>query len=167
MARNVERLSPVGRSRRAAFTALGGAAAAAILPGDVFAQSGRAKPSPQFEAAWSELVGSRPVATDGRVTLDIPRLAESGNSVSVAVKVSSPMSELEHVQRIHLLSEQNPVALIGRFHLSPRSGIAEVETSIRLATTQNVRALAELSDGSLHATSAEVVVLLAACLDPG
>lgn len=167
MARNVERLNPVGHARRAALTAVGCSVAAILLPGAVTAQSAPAKPSPQFEAAWSDLVGGRPVATDGRVKLDIPRLAESGNSVGVAVKVSSPMSELEHVRRIHLLSEQNPVALIGRFHLSPRSGVAEVETSIRLATTQNVRAVAELSDGSLHAASAEVVVLLAACLDPG
>ncbi|MDZ4842819.1 MAG: thiosulfate oxidation carrier protein SoxY [Hyphomicrobium aestuarii] len=130
------------------------------------AQTVPAKPLAQFETAWAELVQGRPLAT-GRLTLDIPRLAESGNSVSLKVAVASPMTAADHVQRIHLLSERNPIATIGRFHLTPSSGVAEVETSIRLATTQNVRAIAEMSDGTLQTASAEVVVLLGACLDPG
>ncbi|MBX9925677.1 MAG: sulfur oxidation protein SoxY [Hyphomicrobiaceae bacterium] len=141
-------------------------AASGLLPPAALAQSAPAKPTAHFEAAWAELTAGRS-PTPGRIALDVPRLAESGNSVSLKVTVDSAMTEADHVRRIHLLSEQNPIALIGRFHLSPRSGLAEVETSIRLATTQNVRAVAEMSDGTLRVASAEVVVLLAACLDPG
>ena len=148
---------------------IGGAlalAASSLLPSAALAQSTPAKPTAHFEAAWAELIAGRSLMP-GRIALEVPRLAESGNSVGLKVTVDSPMTEADHVRRIHLLSEQNPIALIGRFHLSPRSGLAEVETSIRLATTQNVRAVAQMSDGTLRVASAEVVVLLAACLDPG
>jgi sulfur-oxidizing protein SoxY len=147
-------------------TALAGIVALLASAPSALAQTSTPAPSPHFRAAWDEVVRGRPVAS-GKLTLDIPRLAESGNSVSLKVAVDSPMTPEAHVTRIHLLSEQNPIATVGRFHLSPASGIAEVETSIRLATTQNVHAIAELSDGTLQTASAEVVVLLAACLDAG
>jgi sulfur-oxidizing protein SoxY len=143
-------------------TILGGGSPVSAEPSATSA----AEPSPQFTHAWRNLVDGRPLVTGG-VSLDIPRLAESGNSVSLKVAVDSPMTPAAHVLRIHLLSERNPIATIGRFHFSPRSGAAEVETSIRLATTQNVHAIAEMNDGSLRTAKAEVVVLIAACLDPG
>jgi sulfur-oxidizing protein SoxY len=123
-------------------------------------------PSRLFADAHKALVGERPLNA-GRVTIEMPRLAENGNSVPIKVMVESPMSAADHVRTIHLLSEQNPIATIGRFHLTPRSGRAEVETFVRLMTTQNVHAIAELSNGQLFGALAECVVLLAACLDGG
>lgn len=120
--------------------------------------------TPQYIAARAALLAGRE-AKPGRVELDIPRLAESGSSVSLKVAVASPMSPTDHVRAVHILSEQNPIAIIARFMLGPRSGRAEVSTNIRLATTQNVHALAEMSDGSVWEASGEVVVLIAACLD--
>jgi len=118
----------------------------------------------QFNDAWSTLVGGREIGKD-RVVLDVPRLAESGNSVALKVSVTSPMTAADHVRVIQVLSEKNPVALIARFELGPRAGRAEVATNIRLATTQNIHVIAETSDGRLWGASAEVVVLIAACLD--
>ena len=123
-----------------------------------------APPTSQFNEALRQLLRRR-VAKPSRVALDIPRLAESGNSVAVKVSVASQMTEADHVQRVHILSEQNPVATIAVFTLGPRAGRAEVATNIRLATTQHVHALAEMSDGSIWTAHQEVVVLLAACLD--
>ena len=120
--------------------------------------------TPQYTAARTALLAGRE-ARPGRVELDVPRLAESGNSVSLKVTVASPMSPTDHVKALHILSEQNPIAVIARFSLSPRSGRAEVSTNMRLATTQNVHALAEMSDGSVWEAASEVVVLIAACLD--
>jgi sulfur-oxidizing protein SoxY len=125
----------------------------------------RANPvSELYLAARSDLARGRPIR-EGRVTLDVPRLAESGNSVPLKVVVASPMTAADHVTRIHILSEQNPIARIATFRLGPRAGRAEVATNIRLATTQNIHAIAEMSDGSLWEAASEVVVLLAACLD--
>jgi sulfur-oxidizing protein SoxY len=127
-------------------------------------QSERAAVTPQYTAARAALLAGRD-ARPGRVEIDVPRLAESGNSVSLKVTVASPMTLADHVRAVHLLSEQNPVAVIAKFTLGPRSGRAEVATNVRLATTQNVHALAEMSDGSVWEAASEVVVLIAACLD--
>lgn len=126
----------------------------------------RAEPSAQFKAAWRETFGAREVRP-GRVKLDIQRLAENGNAVPVKITVESPMTDADHVRVVHLLSEQNPIALVARFHLGPRAGRADIATVMRLATTQNVHAVAEMSDGSLWTDTAESVVLIAACLDAG
>ncbi len=147
---------------------IAGAAAVALLPGVVQAQSpsSPAHPSAQFMAAWEALARGREVK-EARVALDMPRLAENGNSVPIKIAVDSPMTAADHVRIVHLLSEQNPVPVVARFHLGPRSGQARISTIMRLATTQNVRAVAEMSDGSLWQAKAESVVLLAACLDAG
>ena len=101
----------------------------------------------------------------GRVRLNLPALAESGNSVRLKVEVESPMTAETYVRRIHIFSEKNPRPLIARFSLSPRAGRAEVSTRIRLAGTQRVLALAVMNDGSAWMATAEVVVTAAACVE--
>ncbi|HUS95229.1 MAG TPA: thiosulfate oxidation carrier protein SoxY [Hyphomicrobiaceae bacterium] len=102
---------------------------------------------------------------DGRVRLTIPALAESGLSVFTTVEVDSPMTGSDHVRRIHILSELNPIAHLLTWHLGPRAGIAKVSTSIRLAASQQVTALAEMSDGTFWRDRKKVVVTVAACID--
>ena len=77
------------------------------------------------------------------------------------------MTPEDHVRAIHILSEKNPIARLASFRLTPRSGIAQVSTNIRLAASQQVTALAELSDGSFWRDRRDVVVTLAACIDGG
>ena len=153
--------------RRQLLSGSGVLAVSALLgPSVARSQTLRLEPSDLFKATRAALANGRNIQS-GRVVLDIPRLAESGNSVQLKLRVESPMTAGDHVRTVHLLSEQNPIATIGRFHFTPRSGRAEAETYIRLATTQNVHAIAEMSDGTLWGTEAEAVVLLAACLDGG
>ncbi len=101
----------------------------------------------------------------GRVRLDLPELAENGNSVALRVSVASPMTAADYVKSIHLLSERNPVRRMASFHLRASAGRAEIATRVRLAGSQTVVALAESSDGSWWAGSARVVVTLSACVD--
>ena len=103
--------------------------------------------------------------TQGRVKLEMPLLADNGNSVSMRVSVESPMTEADHVRAIHLISERNPEARMASFHLGPRAGTAEITSRVRLAGSQRVVALAEMSDGSFWMGSANVVVTLSACVD--
>ncbi len=104
-------------------------------------------------------------AQRGRVNLELPLLADNGNSVPMKVSVESPMTEADHVKTIRLLSERNPERAMAVFHLGSRAGVAEVSSRVRLAGTQRVVALAEMSDGSLYMGTADVVVTLSACLD--
>jgi sulfur-oxidizing protein SoxY len=112
-------------------------------------------------------------ATDGAVpaetgvTLDIPALVENGNSVDVRIAVESPMTEAEHVRWIHLIADRNPFPDMARIHLSPRAGLAEVATTLRLAQSQTVAAVVAHSDGRYAIAKAPVVVTLSACIDGG
>jgi sulfur-oxidizing protein SoxY len=163
-----ERIMRQGRSGRTGIDRrrlMAAAGAAALAPRVPLAAAAGA-PTALFEKARAELAAGRPIKA-GRVEVDIPRLAENGNSVELRVTVESPMSEADHVQTVHILSEQNPIPVIARFRVGPRSGRCMVHTYVRLATTQNVHAIAEMSDGSLWTGAAESVVLLAACLDGG
>jgi sulfur-oxidizing protein SoxY len=99
------------------------------------------------------------------VKLELPVLADNGNSVPLKVTVESPMTEADHVRAIHLLSDRNPERNMARFQLGPRSGRAEIVTRVRLAGSQRVIALAELSDGSYWMDAAEIIVTLSACID--
>ena len=101
----------------------------------------------------------------GKVTVELPPLADNGNSVPLRLTVESPMTKDDYVKAIHLFSEKNPVRNMAAFYLGPRAGRAEVLSRIRLAGSQQVVALAELSDGSFWSGSAGVVVTLSACLD--
>jgi sulfur-oxidizing protein SoxY len=101
----------------------------------------------------------------GRVKLEIARIADNGNAVPLKVSVDSPMTDREYVKSIHVLSEKNPRPVIAGFFFTPRSGRAEVNTRIRLNGTQQLVALATLSDGSYWMDAAEILVTISACYD--
>ena len=101
----------------------------------------------------------------GRVTLEIAELVENGNTVPVTVRVASPMTEGDYVRRIALFAERNPDPAVAVFHLSPRNGRAVIATRMRLATSQQVLAVAMMSNGSCWQAALEVVVTLAACVE--
>jgi len=100
-----------------------------------------------------------------RVKLEMPVIAENGNAVPLKVSVTSPMSATDYVKAIHLVSDRNPVRNMASFNLGPYSGRAELSTRVRLAGSQNVTAIAEMSDGSFWMDRTHVQVTLSACLD--
>lgn len=126
--------------------------------------SARALARPSLQEAVSGFTGGKPIQT-GKVTLDVPPLVENGNAVGVTVAVESPMTASDHVRRIALFNEKNPQADVAVFTLGPRAGRARIATRIRLATSQTLIAVAELSDGSYWSSSASVIVTLAACIE--
>jgi sulfur-oxidizing protein SoxY len=117
-----------------------------------------------LEAAIKAVVGTAPLLT-GKVTLDLPPLAENGNSVSMTVSVDSPMTEADHVKVIHVFNEKNPQPHVMSAALGPRAGKAQVSVRIKLNDTQKVIAIAETSTGAFWTASAEVIVTLAACVE--
>jgi len=150
-------------SRREFLLAAGGAAAGLGLASMIAVEPARATPASMQEAI-RRVVGQARV-TPGRVKLELPPLVENGNTVPITVKVESPMTAADHVKALHLFNEKNPLPDVASFRLGPRAGRASVSTRIRLADTQTVTAICELSDGSFWSASANVVVTLAACLE--
>jgi sulfur-oxidizing protein SoxY len=123
----------------------------------------RATPA-MMHAAMKKVLGEAPLRK-GKVTLDVPPLIENGNTVPLTVSVESPMTAADHVKAIHVFNEKNPQPNVVSVHLGPRAGKASISTRIRLADSQKVIAVAEMSDGSFWSDEAEVVVTLAACLE--
>ena len=161
--------------RRKVLFAASGAAAGFVLEAagisGALAQTspGRSAAAPQSlvaaRLAAIQRVTRGAAVSKGRVTLEIPELVDNGNSVTMAVKVDSPMTAENYVRAIHVITEKNPQPDVVSFRFSPRSGRATASTRVRLADTQTVLAICELSDGTFWSGSADTVVTLAACLE--
>ena len=102
-------------------------------------------------------------AKAGKVTLQLPEIAENGNTVPLTVSVESPMTDVDRVKTITVVAEANPSPLVTQISLGPAAGKAEVQLRIRLAATQHVTAVAEMSDGSLWTDTQEVKVTIGGC----
>jgi sulfur-oxidizing protein SoxY len=145
----------------AAGAALAGGALAPELPLGI--RPAQATPE-SMRGAIRSIVGEATLHK-GKVKLDLPPLVESGNVVSVSVSVESPMTASDHVKAIHLFNERNPLPNVIGVRLGPRAGRAAFTTRIRLADSQTVTAIAELSDGSFWTDSVQVIVTLPACVE--
>lgn len=117
-----------------------------------------------MRSAIRQVVGSAQVRK-GRVDLDVPPLVENGNTVSLVVTVDSPMTATDYVKSIHIFNEKNPQPNVIGVRLSPRAGRAKIATRFRLADSQTITAIAEMSDGTFWSASAEMIVTLAACVE--
>lgn len=149
----------MNRPRRRILSLLAGAAALPLLG----ARESRAAVE-SLAPAIAKITGGAPLR-EGRVHLDIPRLADNGHSVPLKIVVESKMTQADHVRSITLLSERNPRPIMAIFHLGPKAGRPEVATRVRLNGTQRVVAVAHLADGSFWSGTAEVEVTESACLD--
>ena len=119
--------------------------------------------SQQFQDEFARLTGDATTPVDDKIKVDLPELAENGNFVPITITVESPMTEANHVRAIHILATANPVAQIATFHLSPMNGIARVQSRIRLAKTEDVVTLAELSSGAMLIATTLVKVTIGGC----
>ncbi len=151
-----------GQSRRRMLKATGAfAVAAGLLRHSV--SPATATPAMMADAIRG-VVGEAPV-NKGKVKLDLPPLVENGNSVPCTVSVQSPMTATDYVKAIHVFNEKNPQPYVIGVRLGPRAGRAGFSTRIRLADSQTVTAIAELSDGSFWSDQIDVIVTLAACVE--
>jgi len=143
-------------NRREALTA-GAAAFAAGLgsaPGPARALNDYADQIKKFTG------GKTPV--EGRVRLELPELAENGNTVPLSVAVDGAAGDGAHVQEILVVAPENPNARVIRFRFSTLS-MPEASTRIRLAATQDVIAVAKLSDGTFFSASRQIKVTIGGC----
>ncbi len=118
----------------------------------------------ELEAAVRAIIGQSQI-NDGKVRLEVPPLVENGNAVPMKITVDSPMTEKDHVKAIHVFAGKNKQPNVISVRLGPRSGKPEMQTRIRLADTQDILALAELSDGTIWRGTANVIITLSACLE--
>jgi sulfur-oxidizing protein SoxY len=145
--------------RRRLLLQAGAAAASQVLVRPASAQE-----APALATMVAQFTGPQKVR-EGRVKLEVAQLVDNGNVVPMRVSVESPMTAADHVTEIAVFNERNPQREVARFQLGPRAGKADVSTRIRLATSQQLVALARMNDGTVWADTVDVIVVLAACIE--
>ncbi len=138
------------------------AAGALALAGLTMAPGRLLADAAAVDKLMKEHIGDR-TPEQGRVTLEVPQIAENGNTVPITVEVESPMSADDYVKAVHVYAEGNPLPNVASFRFTPACGQAVCSTRIRLAKTQNVIAVAEMSDGKVYMAKSEVKVTIGGC----
>jgi sulfur-oxidizing protein SoxY len=145
-------------TRRSALALGAGGAALAIVgwnPGALAAAKDAADDIAKFTG------GKTPVK--GKISIELPEIAENGNTVPLSFSVDAPMTADDHVAEVLVVAEGNPRPGVGTFHFSPASGKAEAATRIRLATTQNIIVVAKTSKGEFLTNQKLVKVTIGGC----
>jgi sulfur-oxidizing protein SoxY len=145
-----------GATRRVFLGTVAGGIALSVLPGVSFADEA------MVAAEIKKITGDKAVK-DGKIKLDLPSIAENGLVVPLAFEVESPMTEADYVKAVHFFADGNPSPLIASFAFTPMAPKAAAAIRIRLAKTQNIVALAEMSNGEFYRASKEVKVTIGGC----
>jgi sulfur-oxidizing protein SoxY len=143
-------------SRREAMLAIGGGILLSLAPLPVPAADA------DMAAAIKQVYGDR-APNRGRITLQLPTLAETGNSVPLTMIIDSPMTVRDRVLRASVFANRNPRPLIATMIFGARAGTATFSTNMRLSGTQDVIGIAEMSDHSLWIAQSRVLVTVGAC----
>lgn len=122
--------------------------------------------SPASAKGWEDFMkeaisGATPV--EGKIKVDLPEIAENGNTVPFGVEVESPMTDADYVKSVHVYATGNPGPQIISAHLTPLSGTASIKSRMRLAKTQEVVVVAEMSDGKYYMGKSTVKVTVGGC----
>jgi sulfur-oxidizing protein SoxY len=99
----------------------------------------------------------------GKVKLDVPEIAENGLVVPVNVEVESPMTDQDYVKAVHVFADGNPAPGVVSYRFTPACGKAAASTRMRLAQTQNIICIAEMSSGGLYMAKSNVKVTIGGC----
>jgi len=150
-------LKPVETTRREtlALAAIAGLAAF-LAPKMVFADEAA------VTAEIKKLYGDKKLES-GKIKLDVPEIAENGLVVPINVDVESPMTEQDYVKAVHVFADGNPLPGVVSYKFTPACGKASASTRMRLAQTQNIVCIAEMSNGNLHMAKANIKVTIGGC----
>ena len=71
--------------------------------------------------------------------------------------------QADYVKAVHIYADGNPQPGIVSYSFTPACGKASAATRMRLAQTQNIVCVAEMSNGALHMAKANVKVTIGGC----
>lgn len=152
------RIAVVGRR-----DVLAGAGAAALIALILRPAAARANAdTPTFADAMKAILGDAKPSPK-RILLELPEIAENGNTVPFTITVDSPMTPQDFVKAAHIVSSANPQPSVASFYFTEMSGRAIVSSRMRLAKSQEVVAIAELSNGSFLIATRNVKVTIGGC----
>ncbi len=145
------------RTRREILFATAGFAAFVAAPAGSLLAAGE-----DTETLIKKIVGDKTI-TEGRISLDLPTIAENGMVVPLNFEVQSPMTADDYVRSVHFFADGNPNPQVADYSFTPLSPKAAAQLRIRLAKTQTITALAVMSNGDVFSTKKEVKVTIGGC----
>jgi sulfur-oxidizing protein SoxY len=145
-------------SRRAALVIGAGGAALTVLGWDEKALASAKEAADQI----AKFTGGK-TPDQGKISIELPEIAENGNTVPLAISVDAPMTADDYVSEVLVVSEGNPNPGVATFHFTPMSGKADASTRVRLAATQNIVVVAKTSKGAFYTGQKLVKVTIGGC----
>jgi len=151
-------LQKFARPSRRELLVAGGLSAAALIIGS---RCAFAEPA-DVEAELKKLFGGKPMQ-NAKIKLDLPEIAENGAQVALGFEVESPMTPDNYVKSLHIFANGNPLPSVFTYRFTPEAGRAAGTNKIRLAKTQDIVAVAEMSDGTLYTAKSPIKVTIGGC----
>jgi sulfur-oxidizing protein SoxY len=127
--------------------------------------------TPYFKGSWASSINndytqknlqSLPIKKEG-VTIDLPPLADTGNSIPMNLLIQAPAQR--SIQSFEIIAPENPNPMVMKITLPQMQSSYRLSTRIRLALSQDVWVIVQLDDGSKIGQSLHCVVTLNACFD--
>ena len=125
-----------------------------LLAGTAAAQL-KSADNPEASPVWlkvqASLFAGRSIApaSGDIVSIEAPARAEDAAIVPMALRTRLPAGDNRQVTKLYLIIDNNPSPIAAVFEFARGSGQADIETRVRVDEYTHVRAIAELSDGSL------------------
>ena len=120
--------------------------------------------SPVLQAQLRVYAGDAAVQFGG-LQIGIEPLVDNGNSVPISLAVTQALPANTRVLGMAVFNEKNPQPEVAEFEFSALQARAEVATRIRLAVSQQLLAVARLSNGQILASAVDVIVTIASCIE--
>ncbi len=111
--------------------------------------------SPVWKKVRASLFQDRLInpAPAGLLSLEAPARAIDAATVPIAIRTGFAQTPASFVSRLYLIIDANPSPISAIFELIPESGRVDIETRVRVDEYSHVRAIVEMNDGQLYATT--------------
>jgi sulfur-oxidizing protein SoxY len=113
-------------------------------------------------AAIEKVIGAK-APKEGKIKVIMAEIAENGGTVPLKVSVDSPMTPEDHVQAVHIFADGNPFPEVVSYYMGPHNGKAYLSIRLRLLKTQNIVAVAEMSNGETFISRKKIKVTIGGC----
>jgi sulfur-oxidizing protein SoxY len=141
--------------RMVRLTRRGTMALLALLGCGVARPTSAAEPTDPWPELTRDIFNGRQLAEGaGLLAIEMPLRAEDAAIVPVTMRATLPAGDTRTVKAITLVIDQNPAPVAATFRLG--NGVTMISTRVRIDSYTNVHAVAELSDGTLHASATYV-----------
>ncbi|MDR5746701.1 quinoprotein dehydrogenase-associated SoxYZ-like carrier [Caballeronia sp. LZ029] len=132
------------------------ASLAAALLAPYAAQAAQPNDDPEKVARWLDFkegtFKGRAIDPHGDavIKLDAPARAADASVVPIAVNAQFPQTPTHYIRKLYLFIDENPEPYAGSFEFTPESGLATIETRVRVEDYTFMRVIAETNDGKLY-----------------